>query len=231
MAKIQFGIAISDARGSIGGVTFARNRNGAYARRKTNPVNPNTIAQQERRDQIADMSQLWREMSDGERDGFTVLGAQIIRVNSLGNNYSLTGLQAFQSINQNRFSSGQSAISTAPVLDNPVNVTSIAIATAGGTAELTILPLPVAASRNYIYATPPLSAGKSFFPPSAYRLIRVQSGVLAANPLDITTDYEAVFGAGILSSAIDAKISVLLKPISTNYIAGATLRADSIIAT
>ena len=229
MALIQFGIAVSDARGKLGGVVFSRNRNGAYVRRGTTPVNPNTVAQQERRDQVMDLSTAWRDLTEAERAGWENLGDQITRVNKVGNTYTLTGLQAFQSINQNRFTNGAALVTTAPILDNPVNVSSITLDASGGALTLEILALPVAGSRNYIYATPPLSAGRNFFGPSEYRLIQIQSGVLAANPLDIEAGYEAVFGAGIIAASTNAKISVLLKPVSPNYIAGATLRADAII--
>lgn len=45
MAKIKMGSLATDVRGSIAGVTYARNRGGAYTRGRTSPVQPNSVRQ------------------------------------------------------------------------------------------------------------------------------------------------------------------------------------------
>lgn len=45
MALVQFGGGILDARGSIGGQVFSKNRFGNYMRARITPVNPNSARQ------------------------------------------------------------------------------------------------------------------------------------------------------------------------------------------
>jgi hypothetical protein len=45
MAKIKFGMMMTDARGKLGGHVFSKNRSGAYVRTKVTPVNGQTTAQ------------------------------------------------------------------------------------------------------------------------------------------------------------------------------------------
>lgn len=46
MAKIKFGMMMTDARGKLGGQVFSKNRSGSYVRTKVTPVNPQTTTQQ-----------------------------------------------------------------------------------------------------------------------------------------------------------------------------------------
>ena len=44
MAKIKFGMMMTDASGKLGGQVFSKNRGGSYVRTKVTPTNPQTAA-------------------------------------------------------------------------------------------------------------------------------------------------------------------------------------------
>ena len=62
MAKIKFGMMMTDARGKLGGQVFSKNKGGAYVRTKVTPSNPQTIAQTTRR---ALFAAIWSEAGGG----------------------------------------------------------------------------------------------------------------------------------------------------------------------
>lgn len=59
MAKFEYAPIVSDARGSIAGLTFSRWKTVHYGRRKTRPANPNTTAQKAIRRIFRHLNELW----------------------------------------------------------------------------------------------------------------------------------------------------------------------------
>jgi len=89
MAKLTLGPVVSDARGSVAGVTFSRWKQTSYARRKTRPANPQTVDQVAARNVFRTLNNLWK---------FFGVSAQGSWVNqAAGRNY--TGRNHFIGIN------------------------------------------------------------------------------------------------------------------------------------
>lgn len=83
-----------------------------------------------------------------------------------------------------------------------------------------------AAVKLAIYATRPLSAGINFQQRGAYKLIKVTS-VAAASPIDISTEYAAIFGA----ITPGQKVLFYVVPIdNTSGIAGVPFQTSAIVA-
>lgn len=96
MALIAFGGGILDARGSIGGQVFSRNRFGAYIRARTTPINPNTYRQANRRELVGLYSQKWADdLTDAQRASWAVYAAGTTWTNKLGQTVQLTGFNHF----------------------------------------------------------------------------------------------------------------------------------------
>lgn len=92
MALIILGPMVSEARGSIGGTTFARNRSGAFARLRVVPTNPATARQTEVRALMATLQTAWRDtLTIAERDGWQNYAASLSLVNRVGGPSRLTG--------------------------------------------------------------------------------------------------------------------------------------------
>lgn len=118
---------VGQLSGSAGSTTASRNRNGSYFRNRTMPVNPNTTIQALQRTIFATYSLGWRNLSDAQRGGWESLGAQMTRTDSLGQQQTLTGIQAYISINRNLTMIGGTILSTAPTLASPANLLTVTV--------------------------------------------------------------------------------------------------------
>jgi hypothetical protein len=93
MALTIDGIPVS---GSIGKTTYARNRAGAYQRRRTKPVNPNSTLQLETRAAFAAAINTWTDdLTPLQRSSWATYAAGVDWLNAAGQAMSLTGQNAF----------------------------------------------------------------------------------------------------------------------------------------
>lgn len=225
MAKTRFGAVITDARGSSDGVTYSRNRFGSYIRNRVAPVQPRTPFQLAVRATFTALSTAWRSLTDAERLDWSDLGSQIVRSDSLGNSYNLTGNQAYQSVNLNRSTLGQAPTSAAPALDTiPEILTATITMNIPGQLDLAYTAAGGLATNDFlVFATSPVSQGRNFFSRSEYRFIDSFLGN-AASPVDIEAAYVAKWG----TPDPDEKVSFLIVPVSVNRISGTPFRVDAI---
>lgn len=181
---------------SAGSTTFARNRFGAYFRNRVIPTNPVTPAQTAIRVDFGDHSSNYRILTQEQQDEWIAYGENYVRQDSLGQTYTLTGLQAYVSVSRNLATYGNAALS-APAPFSPPSGLATATATILEDTSISVAytATPLAANTKVaIFATRPLSAGINFQPNGAYKLIAV-SAAAAASPADVFAAYVAVYGS------------------------------------
>lgn len=101
MVQLRFGTGmVTEARGSIDGITYSNGLGGAYARTKVSPMNPQTPAQAAVRAVMAETSQAWAStLTEDQRIAWNEW-AKINKVtNSLGEQVTMNGLAAFVQLN------------------------------------------------------------------------------------------------------------------------------------
>jgi len=85
---------LTQASGSVGGLTYSHNRFGLYTRARTVPVNPNSTRQQIMRMYMDSAVTYWTEtLTEAERESWRVYAANVPIVNKLGDVVNLTGQQ------------------------------------------------------------------------------------------------------------------------------------------
>jgi hypothetical protein len=90
------GPLVSEMSGKIGGVVFARNRTGMYARKWSNPVQPDTDRQEAIRTIMGQAVMIWRNAAmDDYRAGWDEYAANVTMKNRMGEDVFLTGMQHF----------------------------------------------------------------------------------------------------------------------------------------
>lgn len=67
MARVKFSPIVTDIAGSVGGVTFQRNKFGNTMREKPLPLNPATSAQYNVRQKMITIQQAWQDLTDAQR--------------------------------------------------------------------------------------------------------------------------------------------------------------------
>lgn len=112
---------------SAGATTASHNRFGAYLRNRVMPTNRQTAAQTNVRANLALYSAGWKALTTTQQAGWTALGLNMTRTDSLGSTYNLTGQLAYIAINRNLFTVGLSATTTPPAYVLPAPLTSVTI--------------------------------------------------------------------------------------------------------
>jgi len=197
MAKIQFSVAVGDARNKVGGVVFTKVRFGAMLRRKVSPVQPRTSRQTTVRALMTLLAKRWGgTLTATQRAGWESLAASYPRTDVFGNSYILTGLQMYCSLNRNLQLIGVTIIDDAPstlTVGSPGSITVAVVS--GATPSFNVTPAtdPDTGEVPVVFAVRPLSPGRKFFS-SLLRYV-FQDTAATAGPFDIHTEYSAKFGA------------------------------------
>lgn len=186
--------------GSVAGTTHSRNRYGQYLRTRAIPVNPASTPQGLARARLAAATATWRTLTDIQREGWTSLGLSMLRTDSLGQSYSLTGLQAFASVNSAKAAAGDAQVTTAPALITPPTILTATITLTAAAFSVAYTPTPLGAGqRLFVQASPQRSAGRGF--ESDYRLVFV-SAAAAVSPANVFSAYEARLGTPVVGNRV-----------------------------
>lgn len=214
--------------GSQGNTTAARNPWSAYVRNRTTPVNPATPAQGAVRANLQAISQAWRTLTDGVRGNWAALGDSIERTNSLGAVYSLSGLQAFELVNRNRFSLGQTILTAAPSLDEAPTVGTLTLTAAEGTPAISLAFTGTVTSPEgwLIDMTAGVSQGINFLPRSRFKRIFATSGS-ESSPIDLLSSWQAIYGDA--APAAGTKLFARVVTLSLNRFAGPPVIVSTIV--
>lgn len=127
---------LTQASGSIGGMTAQSNKGGLSLRARAVPVNPNTPAQQLVKSIMATLVTRWgNTLSALQRDSWATYAANVPVTNALGTTIHLSGQNMFIRSNVPRLQVGLSVKDAAPVVFNLGALTSPILVTASAAAQ------------------------------------------------------------------------------------------------
>ena len=194
MAKVKFGMMMTDASGKLGGQVFAKNRGGSYVRTKGIPSNPQTTAQMYIRGIFASISSGWSTLNESARLGWNNAVSGFATTDVFGDLRNPSGKALYQKLNQNLAISGQAGITVAP---QPSEVPFAQLNEVTGDASTPLLEVTLdgdtTGSKIVVWATRPLSQGTSFVK-NDLRQIGDFAGA-APGTIEITNVYTDKFGA------------------------------------
>ena len=162
MAKVKFGVVVSDMRNKLNGSVFARNKGGAYVRTKVTPLNPQTSAQVGARALLTSLSQSFRSLTQEQITAWNAAITQWGSTDIFGDVVNPTGLALYVRLNANILNAGGTALTTPP---SPVGADAItALSLAGDVSSnlytVTFAPAAVPADHSmYLESTSMLSPG------------------------------------------------------------------------
>jgi hypothetical protein len=208
MAKIKFGMMMTDASGKLGGQVFSKNRGGSYVRTKVTPTNPQTTAQMTVRGIFASISSAWSSLSEASRLSFNNLVGDYGTTDIFGDLHNPSGKALFQRLNQNLEISEQAQITVCvpPSAVPFANLTSAIGDVSSETFEVDTTN-DTTGSKLVVWATPPMSQGTTFVK-NKLRQIEVFAGV-ASGTVDIAASYAAKFGAITVGDNIYVGVRVI----------------------
>jgi len=186
--------------GSVAGTTSSRNRFGQYRRTRAVPVNPNSTAQGVVRARMSANAAAWRALTNLQREGWDGLGLSMTRTDSLGQSYTLTGFQAYCSVNNVKSLCGDATVSDAPELVTPSTILTATVTLTSAALSIAYTPTPMPAStRLAVFASPQRSAGRNF--EADLRFIQVTAAA-AASPVNAFSAYSAKFGTPVTGNKV-----------------------------
>jgi hypothetical protein len=227
MAKIQFGMMMTDASGKLGGHVFSKNRGGAYVRTKVIPLNPDTTYQQNARYLLSNFSKAWSGLTLAQIAAWNAAVSAFAKNDRLGNLRNPTGKNLYVKLNVNLANVGGSAITDPPVPPALSEITGLAVtSTAPGTVAIAWTSGAVPTAENWIVeATKNTNAGKLFVK-SLFRIIGVIAPA-ATSPSAQGTNYVAKFGNLTSGQRITIRITQID---NTTGVAGIPVTATVIVA-
>ena len=228
MAKVNFGVGVSEIRNKIGGIVFARNRGGAYMRTKVTPLNPQTTAQAGARSLLTSLAQAFRSLSQEQITAWNNAVTQWQTTDIFGMLVSPTGLALYVRLNANIINAGGTVIDTPPSPVGAASLGSLSLTAAvtGDVFDVAYSPATVPADHSmYVEATPMLSPGINNAN-SKFRFIGIAAAA-AASPSDLFTAETSKFGSLVAGQ------KVLVRAKFINKLTGEvslSLKASAIVA-
>lgn len=209
MAKIKFGMMMTDARGKLGGQVFSKNRGGAYVRTKVTPSNPRTLTQMESRSALGVTSSAWNGLTDSQRASWNSAVDEFKRTDIFGDLKTPSGKNLFVRLNKNLLGVGALIIDNAPVkVEIPaMNATAVTFDPGVGTVNFANFLSVPAGMHLQVSATPILSAGISYVK-NKLRVIDIQNAG-AITPATIGAAYLARFGTPDLGANVYFQIRLI----------------------
>lgn len=205
MASIQYGTTVTDVRGSIGGTTFSRNKNGAYSRKRTKNINSNTQKQQVQKSRFTGTASNWKALTTVQQQTFIDQSKNYPYKNRLGITSYYTGFQLQMTVNTQLSSIGVSAVTNmvppvslddiliqGAVYDSGATPSTFEIDMYNDTKGNAVVP---ADFKLLIQGTSPLTLGVNSPKDNNYRTITTLNAGASIAGFNIKTLYENSFGA------------------------------------
>jgi hypothetical protein len=237
MAKIKLGSLAQDARGSVAGVKFSRNRYGSVAMQKVSPVQPRTIRQLDQRSVFTLVSQAWRNLTAAQMAAWASWASTNPITDVFGDSQVLAGNAAYSKINATRLTLTMATLATHPWAlaqsatppPSPPSPDAAAISVTAVASSQTVTVTTAAQTGGIggyaIWCTGGRSPGISFVN-SDYRLVGSTLGFAAATSIAVvTTTYNPAVGF-----VAGQKVSVLVVRYSAQGVLIDSTRFD-VIAT
>lgn len=202
--KIKWGLMVTEGRGKLGGHVASKNRSGAYFRTKTSPVNPNTVAQSAVRQELAIVSKAWDSLTEEQRNTWNEAAGtgEWNRNDVFGDSRKPTGKNLFASINLVSRRVTGSALRVVPEKASFASMATedvILYFLGEGTPSAIELGVQITGDVTSgtifeVQATPPVSAGRTYFK-NDYRFISASNVVSnAGNSLNLGAEWVSKFG-------------------------------------
>jgi len=191
MARIVY--TIGEIFGSIGGLTFQRNRSGKIVRMRPTVGKKSTSKQQSAHLTHNNLLRGWQLLTNAEKDLWNTYALTWVKVNKFGQDKSLTGQNWYESLNYFRTLLSLSLFTSPPAHDLPTSPPTFEILLSDSSIEINFTSAhDYADSPVIVWVTVPTrKISNSINQIRKYALI-IDSA--PADPLDITSEWETATG-------------------------------------
>ena len=208
MAKVKFGMMMTDARGKLGGQVFSKNRAGAFVRTKVTPTNPRTLAQMVSRSILGSVSSAWSALTAEQRASFNSAVDEWKSTDIFGDLKTPSGKNLHSKLSKNKIQAGGVPLVAAPAKVEIPFLGQDAVIIEISAFEINFaIPTVPAGMTAQISSTGPLSAGTNFVDGKFRVLTYAPAGTILSDAL--YTDYVARFGVPAVGQNIHFQIRLI----------------------
>lgn len=127
---------VTQASGSIGGLTASHNSGGMYFRARAIPTDPNTVAQQAIRTALANAADRWvNVLTTAQRTAWATYASNVPLLSPLGDPREVSGMAQYVRSNVPRIRAGAALVDDGPTIFTEAELTAVTLtATALGAA-------------------------------------------------------------------------------------------------
>lgn len=211
MAKIKFGMMMTDARGKLGGQVFSKNRAGAYVRTKVTPSNARTVAQQASRSILGNLSTAWNGLDAAAVKAWNAAVDEWKKTDVFGDLKTPSGKNLFIELNKNLLQSNQSQLTLPPEKDDVSDYTgtSVEVNTTAKTITFGSFTTIPDNTVMQVWATAPISNGISYVKNRLRVIAYLPKGAISGS---VAYDaYEAKFGNITANDRIAFQMKMITK--------------------
>lgn len=106
---------LTQASGSVGGLTYSHNKGGMYTRARATPTNPGSAFQSAVRQIMSDLAKRWSNtLTAGQRTAWELYATNVPLINRLGESRSIPGLAMYVRCNTPRIQASLAVVDDGP---------------------------------------------------------------------------------------------------------------------
>lgn len=185
---------LGDLAGSMGDVVFSHNKGGAYVRRRAIPTNPTTGKQTLARSALSGLSSRWQDLSDAQRQEWTMWAEGHPVTNRAGMAVTLTGQQAYIACNARLSQCGGTVLDSCPLTNTPSDLDTVTVGAVAATDVFTVTFTGTVPSggRLLLWQTLPAAAGNN--PNRRQARLIGYTDADPTSPATLTSPYSGIAG-------------------------------------
>lgn len=209
MAIIRTGGIVGQISGSIAGVTYSRNRGGAYVRNRAIPTKSTTFYAEQAKQRLGDISKLWGALTAAEQQAWKIWAEVNPVTNKLGDQIKLSGHQAYVQLNNVITNCGGTVISDPPVSAPPSGLLTLTPTYDIGTGnfQIAFTATPLGATEQLLVWMAIVDNPGVNYVNNLYKLIQVSSAA-QASALDTETAAATRFGTLLVGQRVFYRVQV-----------------------
>lgn len=208
MAKTLLGGVVGQISGSVGGMTYSRNRYGTYLRRRAHPTRSESVYAMGAKGRLGTISRAWSARTDAERAAWYTWASNNPVTDKMGQKQALAGNAAYMMINGRLFAAGAPLLTVPPVGYAPPGLAELTLVAdiGAGAVSVAFTGTPLAAGCRIWVQAAVTDGGSQSYVKNKLRFIGVSEDALASPLLEIVSpeDY-----AGALADVLQARFGTM----------------------
>lgn len=204
----------TEVSGSIGGITYAHNSGGMYARARATPTDPQTARQVAVRNAMAALTAQWNDLlTSGERAAWALYAANTLLTNAFGDPITVSGQNMYIRSNVARVQAGLDEVASGPTIFNKGNQAPPPLTGVSEATQLFTLGAFPGTPPSWtaedgaamlVYTGRPVNSGRTFYK-GPFRLAATlpgDSGTPITFPQTVSSQYAATAGQNIFARLV-----------------------------